>query len=209
MNEQEKFWRGSFGDEYTKRNRVSVEQRVPFWRRIIENTRARSVLDVGTNAGWNLLALRHIDPSIRLVGIDVNATAVAEARSHGLDVRHTSIDAGLEECFDLVCTSGVLIHVAKADLTNTMEKVITASRLWVLAVEYWAPRDEEVQYRGHGDRLWKRPYGKIYRDLGLFDADGGGRDADGFDNCQWWLMMKDVRGMTHKGVNGLLPHTEI
>ena len=39
MNEQIKFWEGSFGDSYTERNQVSVEERLPFWRDIIEQTK--------------------------------------------------------------------------------------------------------------------------------------------------------------------------
>jgi pseudaminic acid biosynthesis-associated methylase len=191
MSPQEQFWSGRFGDEYTKRNRVDWTERVPFWRNIIGVTKARSVLDVGCNAGWNLHALRVVDPSIRTVGIDVNAEAVAEAKVKGLDAMIASVyqaQALFPDGFDLVCTSGVLIHVAPSELPEAMRNIIAASRRWVLAVEYEAEKEEEVVYRGNSDRLWKRPFGRLYEAMGLHPHLYTG--AAGFDRCGAWLMEK-------------------
>lgn len=192
MNAQEQFWRGEFGDEYTHRNRVDWMKRVPFWRRIMAQTEARSVLDVGCNAGWNLRALNVADrPTVVAVGIDLNARAVAEARHKGLHAVLGSIyDIGALYCetFDLVCTSGVLIHIAPADLETAMRNVMAASRRWVLAVEYESDQEEGVLYRGNIDRLWKRPFGKLYEAMGLKLVSDS--KAEGFDRCHSWLLEK-------------------
>jgi SAM-dependent methyltransferase len=78
---QEKFWAGTFGDEYTQRNRVAWQDRRSFWDLMLEKTCARSVLEVGANAGWNLLALRALDPTLKLRGVDLNPEAIKEAQA--------------------------------------------------------------------------------------------------------------------------------
>lgn len=191
MNAQERFWAGRFGDSYTQRNRVEWQKRVPFWQQILDVTQARSVLDVGCNAGWNLHAIRSIDKSIDCMGIDVNVDAVCEARTNDLDVIELpATQAGrlFTKGFDLVVTSGVLIHVGPQELEETMRSIVDASRRWVLAVEYDAPREEAVEYRGNAEKLWKRPFGKLYQDLGLMLM--AESEADGFDRCRAWLMVK-------------------
>ena len=45
------FWSGEFGNQYTARNRVNWQERVPFWEQIIDRTSAKTFLDVGCNAG--------------------------------------------------------------------------------------------------------------------------------------------------------------
>lgn len=191
MNAQERFWEGDFGSDYTKRNRVEWKGRVPFWRQILEATQARSVLDVGCNSGWNMHAIREVDKTVWTVGIDVNRDAVGEARTAELDARvmqMKEVGSRLTGNFDLVCTSGVLIHVAPEDLHEAMYNIIAASKRWVLAVEYEAPQEEAVEYRGNTERLWKRPFGQLYERMGLelFAKS----DAVGFDQCKAWLMVK-------------------
>jgi pseudaminic acid biosynthesis-associated methylase len=195
MNAQEEFWKGSFGDEYLKRNRVDWKVRRSFWDLMLEKTGARSVLEVGANAGWNLLALRDNDPTVKLRGVDLNPNAIAEARANALDVREVPA-AKVGECwpkrFDLVFTAGVLIHVATDDLQRVMSSIVGASSRWVLAVEYDAVYEQEIDYRGHAARLWKRPFGLLYEigfDLEL-EATGELGAGDGFDSCTYWLLRK-------------------
>lgn len=190
MNAQEQFWSGDFGSEYLKRNRVDWRARIPFWRQILTMTQARSVLEVGCNAGWNLRAIREIDPTITKVGIDVNTDAVAEAVADDLDAFVVSINDAprLMGGYDLVFTAGVLIHIGPEQLSEAMTRIANASRRWVLAVEYAATKEEEVLYRGNAERLWKRPFGDLYQAMGLtLLADSG---AEGFDQCRAWLLCK-------------------
>lgn len=190
MNPQEQFWSGAFGDEYTKRNRVAWKQRVPFWREILTLTRARSVLDVGCNAGWNLHAIRQVDPTVDAMGVDINVAAVTEAEAAGLDAHVISLNqvGVVISGFNLVCTSGVLIHVAPADLEESMRNIVQASDRWVLAVEYEADEEQEIDYRGNAERLWKRPFGRLYEAMGL--RLHAYSEAAGFDRCSAWLMEK-------------------
>jgi pseudaminic acid biosynthesis-associated methylase len=186
MNEQQQFWAGEFGDEYVRRNQVDWRARIPFWSRVIEITGARSAHEVGCNCGWNLSAIQRVDPHINQSGNDVNWTAIAQAQSAGLLALHGENAISNAE---LVFTAGVLIHVAPADLKPLMQKIVDASYRYVLAVEYESEQEEEVEYRGHTGKLWRRPFGKLYEDLGL-KLVGEIKNAPGFDNCTAWLLEK-------------------
>lgn len=187
---QEQFWAGDFGNSYTERNRVNWLDRVPFWTRIVGFTGAQSVLEVGCNCGWNLLAIRTANPGAYLKGIDVNEQALAQAERFGLVTEKTTAPAMVNGyTFDLVFTAGCLIHVSPESLPETMRAIKSLSSRYVLAVEYEADNDEEIDYRGHAERLWKRPYGKLYEEMGLKLIDSG--DAgEGFDRCTFWLLEK-------------------
>lgn len=189
-------WASDFGDAYTIRNRVQWEKRQPFWEYIINKTEPASVLEVGCNSGWNMRAISSLGKhSRRLTGVDVNKTAIAEAQLACFDVREcaardlrTIFEPGE---FDLVYTCGVLIHIPPEDLTDVMQSIVDVSRKYVLAVEYAHKDETPVEYRGHTDMLWKRPYGRLYEHLGLKTTWFGFLAPDtGFDQCTAWLMEK-------------------
>lgn len=192
MSETAEFWAGEFGDAYVQRNRVDWQERVPFWKRITDAIHAESFLDVGTNAGWNMLALRSIDPEFLMSGVDLNENAVNEAQMQGLDVVRAGATE-LQSLFgygvaDLVITSGVLIHVPPEELKQTMQAIVDCSAQYVIAIEYEADTEQEVEYRGHKGKLWKRPFGKLYEELGVSLVEYG--VAEGFRDCHYWLMEK-------------------
>jgi pseudaminic acid biosynthesis-associated methylase len=191
MNPQEEMWSGSFGDEYTHRNRVDWRARIPFWKSMLDETGARSVYEFGCNAGWNLSAIRRCYPDVALYGVDINRTAANEAKAAGLNVFEYGRDTRHDEPsrYDLTFTAGVLIHVGPNELRDCMQGMIDASAEWVLAVEYSAAQEEEVLYRGHSERLWRRPYGKLYQDMGL-EMVRHGPAGKGFDSCTYWLLRK-------------------
>jgi len=197
MSETIEFWRADFGDGYVERNRLDWAKRVPFWRHIIDRTNAQSFLEVGCNIGLNLQAIRSLNSEFMMTGCDVNSKALGEATAAGFDVLqqegHLIADLLGPECCDLAFTCGVLIHVSPDQLQATMEAIKTASSAYVLAVEYEAQEETEVEYRGHAGRLWKRPYGKLYEEMGLSLVETGEVGAaDGFDpkGCRWWLLEK-------------------
>jgi spore coat polysaccharide biosynthesis protein SpsF len=192
METTTEFWAGTFGDEYGRRNRVVWEHRIPFWRRILEITRAKTFCEAGVNAGWNFQAIRRIDPEASMSGVDVNQSAIESAQEFGFDVMKAPASDvatlfGPSAC-DMSLTSGVLIHVAPDDLKATMQALIDVSSKWVLAVEYAADEEVAITYREHKGRLWKRPFGKLYEDLGLDLFETG--PAEGFMDCQYWLLSK-------------------
>jgi hypothetical protein len=90
-----------------------------------------------------------------------------------------------------VFTAGVLIHVPPVDLPETLVSIVNASKRWVLAIEYEAASEEPVPYRGHEERLWRRPFGLQYEAMGLEVEDRGQLGpGDGFDFTTYWLLRK-------------------
>ena len=192
VEEVAQWWAEGFGDSYHERNRVNWQERMPFWQSALEFCTPATVLEVGCGPGWNLRAIMARQPSIECHGIDINAGAVEEARQAGIEARcGTAVsiaghyDAG---SMDLVFTSGVLIHIPPEQLETVMRAIITTSARYVLAIEYDAEEAEEIDYRGHAGKLWKRPYGQLYQALGLKLLSQG--VAGGFDRSTYYLLEK-------------------
>jgi pseudaminic acid biosynthesis-associated methylase len=190
-------WSGEFGDAYTDRNEIDWHDRLPAFTEICAGLEIGSVLEVGCNRGHNLRALQCLLPGSRLAGVEPNdhARALAAATVPGCDLRAAEAGAlpfPAASC-DLVFTSGVLIHIPPADLDRVLAEIHRVARRWILAIEYFAERDECLPYRGRADMLWKRNFIAHYRDRfpELLKLRQGflGRDA-GFDDCRWWLLQK-------------------
>jgi hypothetical protein len=94
-NEQELFWAGAFGDEYTERNRGSklVASNLCLFANILTHAKPiRSVLEFGANIGLNLEALHLLLPDAELSAVEINDRAMAELRKlPWLNSHHCSI----------------------------------------------------------------------------------------------------------------------
>lgn len=117
--EQEHFWAGQFGDEYTRRNATPASQRRGFFESILRRAvGVTTVCELGANRGDNLAALCEIAPNLALTGVEVNEKAIQEMRAQVPQVTavQSSIqDFGPQETYDLVFTCGVLIHIPPDD----------------------------------------------------------------------------------------------
>lgn len=187
----EQFWAGEFGDKYTERNEITPESRMGFWRSTMEFLKPRAVLEIGCNAGHNLLAIRDLAPAAYLHGVEINDVARHRASEAGLSVSNCPAqEVGKRfRSYDLVFTAGLLIHIAPADLNAVVQAMIEASEQYVMAIEYAACEEIEIEYRGEQGQLWKRPYGEIFEQAGLRVIDWG--DAGpGFDRCTYWICDK-------------------
>jgi pseudaminic acid biosynthesis-associated methylase len=183
-------WSSTFGDDYTNRNQVDWRLRMPFWKMIEERTGARSYFELGCNAGWNLSAIRRQFPDVNVVGSDINEQASRQAHMARLNVINMlDFIKEVPGKFEMVFTAGVLIHIEPEHLKDVMQDLIAKSLRYVLAIEYAAEVETIVEYRGHTEKCWKRPYGKLYADLGLMLIDHGNA-GEGFDQCHYWLMEK-------------------
>lgn len=183
-------WAGEFGNAYLQRNQVDWMRRVELWRWILTRTGARSVFEMGCNAGWNLSAIKRLCPDVRAIGNDVNEAACEQAAQAGLRVvNRLDFTTEVPGKYELVFTAGVLIHIEPEHLTEVMTALAAKSYRWVLAIEYAADAEEQVEYRGHRDKCWRRPYGKLYQELGL-RLDDTGDAGPGFDKCTYWLLEK-------------------
>jgi len=204
-NHQVEFWRGDFGNSYTDRNGLKpdlLHARTMLWAEILRNMRGdrpQTILEVGANIGVNLRALSRLTGA-RLMAVEPNdkarailvedkVVAAADARE-GIASSIPFADASA----DLAFTSGVLIHIHPDNLEASMREIHRVSSNWILSVEYFADRPEEIRYRGHESVLFKRDFGGMWLDLlpDLKLADYGfcWKRETGLDNLTWWLFRK-------------------
>jgi len=191
----QEFWAGEFGNAYTDRNRVEVKERVEFWRAIIESIMPGSVLEIGCNAGWNLDAIKLVAPHAIRLGLDINLKALDQAKLKGHDVGVCAAGnvANRFSNFDLVFTAGLLIHISPKDIGAVVSDLLDASARYVLVIEYVSEsgEEEEIDYRGHSGKLWKRAYEPLFEERGATLVDKGWAGA-GFDRCVYHLFDKNT-----------------
>jgi pseudaminic acid biosynthesis-associated methylase len=166
MTPQLALWRSDFGRAYTDRNDREKPERIAAWRRILDGIDTVRTLEVGCNVGWNLQYLARIGLT-DLYGIEPQPGAVARARQRGPEfgVLHgTAFDLPFRDgYFDLAFTSGVLIHISPSTVGAALDEIYRVSRRWIIAIEYDAPAEQEIEYRGHAGALWKRDHGALWK----------------------------------------------
>jgi pseudaminic acid biosynthesis-associated methylase len=171
-------WIGDFGREYTVRNGHTPEQLDQFYlqtygvtrtelnRRFLkEIPKAAHILEVGCNMGTQLLLLKEMGFS-RLSGVEIQSYALdrAKERLGKVDLLQASALSlpFPDQHFDLVFTSGVLIHIAPAELPIALAEIHRCAKQWIWGMEYYAPQMTEINYRGFDSLLWKTDYARLY-----------------------------------------------
>ncbi len=203
--EQLKFWRGDFGNAYTERNSseaAHLRARVTMWAPIMASlvgAPPRTILEVGANIGNNLRALRQLtnaeffalEPNAKARGILVDEGVVPAANVR--DGFASAIDLP-DGTVDLAFTSGVLIHIHPDDLEASCREIYRVSQRYVVCVEYFADKPEEIEYRGHAERLFKRDFGgywlDLFPDLQTVNYGFAWKRLTGLDNLTWWVFRK-------------------
>jgi pseudaminic acid biosynthesis-associated methylase len=192
----EKLWASDFGDAYTDRNEMfPYAKRWQFFKGIIEDYIIKSILEVGCNTGFNLGIMKTWMPDPRNIwGCDINERNIAQARQRWPDIQ-TCYASGFDlpfrdGYFDLVFTSGVLIHQKPTEVEAMMQEIIRVSGKYVMAIEYWTETFQEIKYRGGPGTAFSGPFGDVYeKRYGLRTVASGHLDRDeGWDNCNFWIM---------------------
>ena len=204
--EQESFWAGNFGDEYTERNAQQpvLAAKIACWSRILRQAPGvESALELGANRGLNLHAIRTLLPHVSLSAVEINRHAADELRRSGVaaEVFERSIlEFRATREYDLAFTMGVLIHIAPQRLPDVYETLYRSSRRYVAVAEYYNPSPVTLPYRGAEDRLFKRDFaGELmdrFEDLRLVDYGFVYRRDPNFplDDITWFLMEKRSGG---------------
>ena len=184
-------WCSEFGASYTERNDLERPARVDSFRTILAGLDVTHALEVGCNVGWNLRYLRTLGVP-RVWGIEPQRFAVARARARDpeLDVfEGTAFDLPFKDGrFDLVFTSGVLIHIGPDQLGAALAEMARVSRRYLLTIEYDHEREVEIARRGHAAALWKRDHAAaVTAHCPGFARIRTGflRPADGYDDCTY------------------------
>jgi pseudaminic acid biosynthesis-associated methylase len=183
-------WDGEFGKEWTERNPDTVEELDEQYRQKFGRTRtalneqflndvdtSARVLEVGCNTGVQLKALRKLGFE-SLYGIDVMEYVVREVHRKSPELNIIEGDAldipFKTDFFDLVFTSGTLIHVPASDIGTAMKEVARCADTYVWGYEYYAEEYVEIDYRDHESLLWKTNFPERFEaetDLELVTAE--------------------------------------
>jgi len=187
----EKLWEGPFGDAYTERCK-EIADRTEFWKNILK-FHPRYILEIGCNIGANLFFINQISKAV-LFGIDVNVNALKMAYPVANYLRAPAKNIPYKDgYFDLVFTSGVLIHQPDETLPRVMGEMYRLSSKYILFAEYGDGSTVNVPYRGQEGALFRRNYEQIwhsmYPETTLIEKGYAGKDL-GFDNVTWCLWEK-------------------
>lgn len=202
--EQEAFWAGTFGDEWTKRcdGDVLVASNIALFSKILTRCPgATSLVEFGANIGLNLRAVRALAPHMDLGAIEINESAVRALQAWG-GANHLYHDSILEfrpdRVWDIALIKAVLIHIDPQYLPQVYESLFRASNRYIVLVEYYNPTPVEVTYRGHAGKLFKRNFaGELldkYPQLRLVDYGFvWHRDRFPQDDTTWFVLEKTAQ----------------
>ncbi len=178
QSSQEGIWSGEFGGAYTGRNTFDLTGLEAHYQKLYgigrlamdesfvgDLDRSLSILEVGCNAGNQLLCLHQMGFTA-LSGLELQSDALAQARAR-LPAADLTQGSAFElpypdMSFDLVFTSGVLIHIAPTDLPVVLREIHRVSRRYIWGFEYYQQDFAEIPYRGHDTLMWKGPYPELF-----------------------------------------------
>jgi len=103
-----------------------------------------------------------------LYGIELQSYAVelSKSRTRRINIiEGSAFDIPYKDgYFDLVFTSGVLIHVSPSDIALVVREIHRCTREYVWGFEYYADNYTEIPYRGQRNLLWKADFARLYLD---------------------------------------------
>jgi pseudaminic acid biosynthesis-associated methylase len=198
--EQESFWKGEFGTEYTERNNNElIKNNTNLFKKILQNIEITSLFEIGCNRGLNLISINNINNNISLNGLEINKYAyelLSELNICNNLYNNSIFDFNEKEKYDLVFTKGVLIHINPNKLNDIYQKMYELSNKYILIAEYYSKDIREIIYRGNSDKLFKRDFcGELmtkYKDLKLIDYGFVYHKDPSFplDDISWFLLKK-------------------
>ncbi len=191
MTDTKELWQGEFGDQYTARNTGGMYSRAMVWQCFasVQDHEVESILEIGANRGLNLEVLRRITPQIDLFACEPNDSARAEL-INCLELPADHVTAAV----DLVFTQGVLIHVPTDKLTRSFHEIHRVAKRYIMFLEYFAPSEEMIPYRGHDNALWRRDYGGLFMNefpqIKFLGCTFFWKRVTGLDNLTMWIFEK-------------------
>ena len=202
--EQEKFWAGEFGTEYSDRNVGAniLASNLALFADIFKRVpKLSSVVEFGSNIGLNLKALDLLYPGQAQSAVEINEVAanrindsLPNTKVFNLSISDFEPGMLVEGPCDLALIKGVLIHINPEQLNMVYEKLYESSKRFILVCEYYNPKPDTVSYRGHADKLFRRDFaGELldrYSDVNLVNYGFAYHRDPSFpqDDLTWFLL---------------------
>lgn len=181
ITEQMRQWEGQFGTEYTDRNALSLDEMEILYKERYGITRSEmnsgfigkfkrnmKIFEVGSNIGNQLLCVQKAGFE-SLYGIELQSYAVelSKSRTRGINIiQGSAFDIPFkDDFFDLVFTSGLLIHIAPDSIAAVLDEIHRCTKRYIWCFEYYSPvYTEIVGYQGRDNLLWKANFPKLFLD---------------------------------------------
>lgn len=169
LNDQQAFWEGDLGNDYIYRNteltnfqytdgnRKSIVE--DFFKDILRDT---SILELGCNTG-NMIRILKDMGFTDITGLDINEEAIDTISKEfpQYSFIHSSIESlQIQRKYDLVYTSGVLVHIHPDNLDRIIRKIKLLSRKYIFGLEYYNETLTEEPY--HDTVFWNGPYASMF-----------------------------------------------
>ena len=178
--QQEEIWNGEFGKKYTDRNIMLPDEldqlcidnygisRSELNKEVLDKLNVDIILEVGCNVGNQLLLLKMMGYT-NLWGIELQeyAVEIARKRTSGINIaKGSAFDIPYKnKFFDLVFTSGVLIHISPDDIDKVLIEIYRCTNKYIWGFEYYNPEGYQmVNYRETDSLLWKTDFAKLFLD---------------------------------------------
>jgi len=178
--QEEEAWSGEFGEAYTDRNLMSPDEldqqyvdnygvsRTELNEEFLAGLDIDRILEVGCNVGNQLCLLKKMGHT-NLWGVELqdHAVEIARKRTSGINiVKGSAFDIPHKDgFFDLVFTSGLLIHISPDDIDKVLDEIYRCTNRYIWGFEYYSPGGYEMtNYRGEDGLLWKTYFAKLFLD---------------------------------------------
>ena len=174
--EQTKEWAGDFGQEYTDRNAITIKEMNNLYKQQYGISRSElnalflgrlnhsiKILEIGANIGNQLLCLQELGFT-NLYGIELQQYAILQSKAKDIClIQGSAFNIPFKDSqFDLVFTSGLLIHISPENIIKVLEEIYRCTNSYILGLEYFAEQPTEIAYRGHSNLLWKADFARLY-----------------------------------------------
>lgn len=198
LGEQEKFWKGKFGDKYLKRN-VIQNRHLVIGKDLLDNKISiSSAVELGPNIGLNLDGLKRVYPEIKTFGVEINKKAFNILKKKHSCVNKSILNFKSKKKYDLVLITGVLMHQDPKNLKKIYKTMYHLTKKYIYISEYFNPKPVEVLYHNERKRLYKRDFAKeiwkMYPKLKLINYGFQWRQdpffLGGCDDTNWFLFSK-------------------
>lgn len=151
-------------------------ERIAWFVRNLRGMRFGSIYEVGCNSGRNLWEIRQEYPDRLIGGLDINKEAIRFAKNkmpYGDFSVQNIHEMSVERKYDIVFTSGVLLHVPPVDVKNILSRCIKKSKKYVLHMEtngerqiINGPKSAKPTKKISNKLRCIHNYAKIYEELG-------------------------------------------
>lgn len=171
------YWKGDGGNSYTDEWVLDPKQldldyiskygktRTALNSQFLEDIDMNAtILEVGSNCGNQLLMLRSMGFK-NVSGIEPNRHARNRAFQRGMTINSGDVYHMPDLTFDVVFTSGVLIHIPEHKLKAAMTNIYNASKRYIWGFEYWSKEREMIPYHGKTGLLWKDDFPTRWAEL--------------------------------------------